>query len=113
MKKPLVHVAGVILIIYPYWILNVVSFFAAACRAALIIYPYWILNEKHRTRQAVWADAYNLSILDFKFINKHFPFAGFKPYNLSILDFKCKTPLGLFENIYTYNLSILDFKFVK
>ena len=56
----------VTLIIYPYWILNLMCACSFSYSAFLIIYPYWILNLQEK-RVHTWDKiSYNLSILDFK-----------------------------------------------
>ena len=54
------------LIIYPYWILNLMTALLTMYSLHLIIYPYWILNRNINDVIIVRKYAYNLSILDFK-----------------------------------------------
>ena len=56
------------LIIYPYWILNQRFSRMATTAITLIIYPYWILNYSSLFKLYADKKAYNLSILDFKWL---------------------------------------------
>ena len=54
------------LIIYPYWILNYLRYINWIVPVDLIIYPYWILNGDKDDDNDKTGTTYNLSILDFK-----------------------------------------------
>ena len=76
------------LIIYPYWILNLFEHNSEPISNSLIIYPYWILNYKMtlNVNGEEYLIIYPYWILNLELCYKFFKFLC--SYNLSILDFK-------------------------